>query len=100
MPLYIEDLEDKYGNKTRVFIYGRLGAHCSKCSAVGTLLCDFPVGDEKTCDASLCVRHGTEIAADIHYCPGHLEQWKEWRKTSGVDDALQNVVDILTGKPK
>jgi hypothetical protein len=95
MPLYIEDLEDKYGNKSRMFLTGDLGPHCRDCAAVGILLCDFPIGDGKTCDAALCSRHGTEVAPDIHYCPGHYEQWKEWRETAGIDDALRNVIPFF-----
>lgn len=74
MPCYREELDDKHGNRAFAFICGKLGPHCRSCAAVSTLLCDFPVGNDKTCDAPMCVWHGTEVAPDIHYCGGHYAE--------------------------
>jgi len=60
--------------------------------AVGDFLCDFPVGDGKTCDRPICPDHATEIAPEIHYCAGHLLMWKEFRDAGGVERELTNVV--------
>ncbi len=49
--------------------------HCKFCThGKGTLLCDFPVGAGKTCDAPMCTRCATKIAFDIDYCPNHKDQ--------------------------
>ena len=36
----------------RMFICGNLGPQCI-CGDLADVLCDYPVGNEKTCDASL-----------------------------------------------
>src|SRR3546814_5750819 len=33
-----------------VFVHGDLGKHCTECAAPSDNLCDYPVGDGKTCD--------------------------------------------------
>lgn len=71
---------------------GEFGAHCADCAAVGDFLCDFPVGDGKTCDRSICPEHAHEIAPDIHYCDGHHQMWQDFRDNGGVDATLRNVI--------
>jgi len=75
-----------------VFICGDLGDHCADCSALGEFLCDFPVGDGKTCDRPICEEHAHEIAPELHYCDAHLKMWQDFKDRGGVDAALQNVV--------
>jgi hypothetical protein len=74
------------------FICGELGPHCKHCMCVGDYLCDYPVGQDKTCDASICGTHATEIAPELHYCPAHLEAWESFRASGGVRRELANVV--------
>lgn len=88
MPCYTIKLKDG----TRAFLHGDLGPHCRHCGDVGALLCDYPVGDGKTCDAPLCDAHGREIAPDTHYCPAHLKEWQRFRATGGVHRVLSKVV--------
>jgi len=90
MPCYIENFPDG----GTFFLCGDFGPHCAaeKCAASTYFLCDFPVGDEKTCDLPLCASHAYEVAPDIHYCPGHLILWKEFREKGGVEQELKNVV--------
>lgn len=38
-------------------------------------LCDYPVGDRKTCDRPLCQLHAHPVAKDRHTCPDHVEGW-------------------------
>jgi len=73
-------------------ICGDLGEHCSDCGDLGTNLCDFPVGDGKTCDRSICDYHGKEIAPDMHYCEQHYKEWRAFRDSGGVKKELENVV--------
>lgn len=50
----------------------------SHCSSPGVKLCDWPVGDGKTCDRSICGRHAKNVGPDKDYCPGH---WVESTRT-------------------
>lgn len=43
-------------------------------------LCDYPVGEDKTCDRPLCDEHSFTIGTDIHYCKDHAAQWQKWNK--------------------
>ena len=49
------------------FICGDLGDHCTNCGTVSDVLCDFPVGDGKTCDRAICEECAHEVAPDVHY---------------------------------
>jgi hypothetical protein len=90
MPCYIENMQ----NGTRVFICGDLGRHCTadKCAASSDYLCDYPVGNGKTCDLPLCGSHAYEVAPNIHYCYGHLLLWKEFRESGRMTNELKNVI--------
>ena len=92
MALYI--CYSKTGQK--FFLCGELGPHCSdhRCGDVGTLLCDFPVGNGKTCDKPICESHATEIGPDTHYCPAHAQMWLEWKQSGGLNKELENVVSF------
>lgn len=63
---------------------GDFGPPCTHCAWVSDYLCDYPVGRGKTCDARLCDKHGTEVAPNIHYCPGHLAEWEKFKAEGGV----------------
>ena len=78
----------------KAFLCGDLGPHCgdANCGDVGTLLCDFPVSNGKTCDMPLCDAHAFEAAPEIHYCHGHALMWREFREGGGVKKELENVV--------
>lgn len=95
MPCYIEHTEDG----DAVFLCGDLGPHCAagKCAAVSGWLCDYPVGEGKTCDLPLCGSHAYEVAPNIHYCPGHLTLWSAFRDSGGVKRELENVVPFPHG---
>lgn len=74
------------------FICGDLGEHCSECGAVADNLCDYPVGDGKTCDRHICDEHSGQIGVDIHYCPTHKKHWDKFRRNGGEVKELENVV--------
>lgn len=90
MPCYIE--RNEIGET--MFLCGDLGPHCAadKCAAGSGYLCDFPVGDGLTCDLPLCASHAYEVAPNVHYCPGHLVLWNEFRAQGRVHAELANVV--------
>lgn len=88
MPCYIEPLRDG----GTMFLCGDFGPHCADCGAVGDNLCDYPVGDGKTCDRNICDRHAHEIAPNMHYCDQHYAEWRTFRDSGGVAAELENVV--------
>jgi hypothetical protein len=96
MALYIIDLPGG-----RAFLCGELGPHCAApcCADVSGFLCDFPVGDDKTCDRPLCRSHAFEAAPGVHYCPGHELQWHEFVASGGVNERLANVIPFREPKP-
>jgi hypothetical protein len=69
-------MRDKHG--AIIHMCGDLGDHCADCAWVGEILCDYPVGEGKTCDRILCRSHAKEIGEDLHYCKTHYEMWKEY----------------------
>jgi hypothetical protein len=94
---YLGSWEDFCRAKSRdtgqtLFVCGELGAHCADCAAVGAFLCDYPVGDGKTCDRPMCDDHATEIGHEVHYCAAHYAMWQAFRDSGGVDAALRNVI--------
>lgn len=90
MPCYIERMKDG----GTMFLCGDLGPHCAaeRCAAASEFLCDFPVGKDRTCDLPLCANHAHEVAPHLHYCPGHLMLWKEFRDSGGVVAELEKVI--------
>lgn len=73
------------------FICGDLGDHCAQCGTVSDVLCDFPVGDGKTCDRAICEECAHEVAPDVHYCYGHFAEWEKFAAAGGVVRELGNV---------
>ena len=72
--------------------------HCRECGGMAEFLCDFPVGEGKTCDCNLCPEHAIEIAPDTHYCQRHHQEWTKFKESGGVKRELKNVVPY-TVKP-
>ena len=71
----------------------KINAFCGDCGDYGAgFLCDFPVGEGKTCDRSLCEDCAVEVAPDIHYCSVHYQEWQKFCDRNGVENALKNVV--------
>ena len=79
---------------SRVFISGDLGPHCTECAAPGDNLCDYPVGDGKTCDRSLCDEHSKCVASDTHYCRDHWLMWMDYLATQRGYEVLNNVTPL------
>ena len=51
------------------------------CGYVADLLCDYPMGDGKTCDLNLCSACAREVGVDQHFCDVHL---REFQAKAGV----------------
>jgi hypothetical protein len=43
------------------------------------LLCDWKVGEGKTCDLQICRGCSISPAEDKDLCPGHAKAWKAWK---------------------
>ena len=82
-----------------MFICGDLGAHCTECLAPSDNLCDYPVGEGRTCDRPLCDEHSHEVAADVHYCRGHFIQWNEYLESERGYEVLRNVTPLMGLRP-
>ena len=76
------------------FLTGRLGEPATCCGWVASFLCDYPVGDDATCDKRICEDHAHEIAPDMHYCKEHYKKWVEFEKSGGVKKHLENVTPV------
>lgn len=87
MPCYSLRMDGKHVG----FMCGDLGPHCRECAAPADNLCDYPVGEGKTCDRSICDEHSHEVGPDLHYCAAHYQSWKEWRAAGGESKVLSNV---------
>lgn len=74
------------------WICGDLGDHCPNCGTASDILCDYPVGDGKTCDAKMCQYCAHNIAPEIDYCHTHFDEWWKFKDAGGVEKELQNVV--------
>lgn len=45
---------------------------CQRCQRLdATRLCDFPIGEGKTCDKALCIGCTIRIGRDTDYCRDH-----------------------------
>lgn len=78
----------------RMFLSGDLGPHCSDCLAPGENLCDYPVGEGKTCDRLLCDEHAKRVSHDTHYCRDHWLMWMEYLASERGYEVLHNVTPI------
>lgn len=48
---------------------------CAECGVMPSKLCDYPIGNERTCDRLLCEDCAVKIQGDIDYCPSHATEW-------------------------
>jgi len=48
---------------------------CRVCGDMADRLCDYPIGNGKTCDSALCKYHSVKIKGDIDYCPEHSSEY-------------------------
>lgn len=48
---------------------------CVRCRAPASKLCDWKIGNGKTCDATVCDSHATSVGDDKDLCPKHAYAW-------------------------
>lgn len=89
MPRYMK--RDEHGNV--VSIRGNLGPHCADCAWVADNLCDYPVGNDKTCDRKICHQHSNCVGENMHYCDVHFAMYKR-----DNPDLFSNVSHPFKGK--
>jgi len=58
------------------WICGEAITPCNSCGDPSDYLCDFPVGEGKTCDLPLCGFHACELREELHLCPIHREMYR------------------------
>lgn len=46
------------------------------CKRRQVSLCDWKVGEGKTCDAALCGEHARRVGKNKDLCPQHAEEWR------------------------
>ncbi|MGI2201042.1 hypothetical protein [Shewanella baltica] len=57
---------------------------CSECGdnwPVAEFLCDYPVGNDKTCDRKLCRKCAKTVGKDMHCCPTHHAEWNNYQNS-------------------
>lgn len=72
--------------------------HCFEgdCMRAADNLCDFPVGQNLTCDAMICKVHSHEVNRAIHYCSAHAPIYKDFVESGNLEKALSsNIVNIF-----
>lgn len=62
--------------KAEGFICGKSIKPCHFCGAMTDYLCDYPIGNSKTCDLPLCDKHANKSGGDVDFCPIHYAQFK------------------------
>lgn len=87
---YLEIKGDVNPN-AKMFMCGDFGEHCADCAAPADFLCDYPVGEGKTCDRKMCDENAYEVANEIHYCDAHFKMWNEFRDSDELKKHLNNV---------
>ncbi|HYE72630.1 MAG TPA: hypothetical protein VEF04_04830 [Blastocatellia bacterium] len=72
--------------------------HCYRCLGFDDFLCDYPVGEERTCDRPMCDDHRNNVAVEIDYCDTHYKEWCEYRDSGKVLEHFQNVLPFSDEK--
>lgn len=90
MPCYREHTPDG----GMMFMCGDLGPHCAAgdCDAASRFLCDYPVGEGRSCDLPLCSSHAYAVAHELHYCPGHMQLWSVLLNSGRMTVAMQEQI--------
>lgn len=65
--------------------------HCL-CGDFGDYLCDYPVGEGKTCDVPMCERDRHSVAPEIDYCNTHYPEWEAFKKTGAPLKHFERVI--------
>lgn len=69
---------------------------CGDNHPAAEFLCDYPVGNDKTCDRVLCRKCAKTVGHDMHYCPTHHQEWREYQESG--EGRRQVLAAIESGK--
>jgi hypothetical protein len=72
--------------------------HCFSCAWVADYFCDYPVGDDKTCDRPMCQDHRHSVSPEIDYCGTHYPEWCKYRDSGAVLKHFERVIPFRTEK--
>lgn len=64
------------------------------CHAIAEKLCDFPLGQELTCDRKLCKTHAVAIAYEMDYCPTHKAMYDKYIQSGEAEWRLSEVIPL------
>lgn len=81
-------VEESAEGNLRFFCYSEPVPVCADCPGPGDYLCDYPVGEDKTCDRQMCEVHAHQIAEEVHYCDAHFEMWQKFVTEGKVEAVL------------
>lgn len=70
-------LYDEHGNPIG-HICGSGVIPCCICGRPSDYLCDYPIGNGKTCDLPLCDHHANTMGDNVDFCPIHHSKY--WEK--------------------
>ncbi len=66
------------GGATAIVCGPKPRAKRCKCGKPATLLCDWKIGDGKTCDDPICPNCALAVAEDKHLCAWHQVNYQKW----------------------
>lgn len=64
---------------------GRMARSTCSCGNKVTRLCDWKVGQGRTCDTGMCGQCTTSPAKDKDLCSGHAESWQQMQAIAAMD---------------
>jgi hypothetical protein len=74
MPTGTKEIQKAEGGWRLVHVLRRHITHkCGFCSALAHFQCDYPMGEGKTCDKHLCLKHATRVGVNRDFCPEHVK---------------------------
>lgn len=74
--------------------------HCFSCGWFGDYLCDYPVGEGKTCDRMMCDDHKNGVAPEVDYCDVHYAEWRKFVDAGGVRKEFENIIPFAAERKR
>ncbi|MBE8578622.1 hypothetical protein [Vibrio sp. OPT18] len=65
---------------------------CESNSPRAAFLCDYPVGNDKTCDRQLCPNCANAVGPNMHYCTTHHKEWTEFQNSGEGHKQVLNAI--------
>lgn len=90
--LHIENHKEL--GKIFIHYHGEKLENCNICGNIASFLCDFPVGNDKTCDCKLCNECAEHIGVNLHYCPDHFKIWEDFKNRPDFEEKVTNIINF------